>query len=89
MESLRKMFEQGPKRDIKGKANHTISPKQLTRLSTEKGDTAFDIVNYLYNKLLENAKKVGKEDSVKWANSDLNSFFEYIKQREIDAGEKS
>lgn len=87
-ENLREMFEQRPARDIKGKANHTISPEQLTRLSTEKGDTAFDIVNYLYNRLLENAKKVGKENSVKWANSDLNSFFEYIKQREIDAGER-
>ena len=82
-ESLREMFEQNPERDIKGKVNHTISPEQLTRLSTEKGDTAFDIVKYLYNRLLENAKKVGKEDSVKWANSDLNSFFEYIEQREI------
>ena len=87
-ESLRKMFEQNPKRDIKGKANHAISPEQLTRLSTAKGDTAFDIVNYLYNRLLENAKKVGKEDSVKWANSDLNSFFEYIKDREINANER-
>lgn len=88
-ESLREMFEQHPERDIKGKANHTISPEQLTRLSTEKGDTAFDIVNYLYNRLLENAKKVGKEDAVKWANSDLNSFFEYIEQREMDTGERS
>ena len=88
-ESLREMFEQHPERDIKGKANHTISPEQLTRLSTEKGDTAFDIVNYLYNRLLENAKKVGKEDAVKWANSDLNGFFEYIEQREMDAGERS
>lgn len=87
-ENLRKMFEQNPQRDIKGKANHNISPEQLTRLCTEKGDTAFDIVNYLYNRLLENAKKVGKEDSVKWANSDLNGFFEYIKNREIDAKER-
>lgn len=87
-ESLREMFEQHPERDIKGKANHTISPEQLTRLSTEKGDTAFDIVNYLYNRLLENAKKVGKEDSVKWANSDLNSFFEYIGQREMNSEER-
>lgn len=87
-ESLREMFEQHPERDIKGKANHTISPGQLTRLSTEKGDTAFDIVNYLYNRLLENAKKVGKEDSVKWANSDLNSFFEYIGQREMNSEER-
>lgn len=87
-ESLREMFEQNPERDIKGKANHTISPEQLTRLSTKKGDTAFDIVNYLYHRLLENAKKVGKEDSVKWANSDLNSFFEYIEQRARAAGER-
>ena len=84
-ESLKKMFEQHPERDIKGKANHTISPQQLTKLYTEKGDTAFDIVNYLYNRLLENAKKVGKEDSVKLVNSDLNSFFEYIKDRNIDS----
>ena len=82
------MFEQNSKRDIKGKANHAISPEKLTRIRTEKGDTAFDIIDYLYNRLLENAKKVGKEDSVKWANSDLNSFFEYIKNREIDAGER-
>ena len=80
-----------PERDIKGKVNHTIRPEQLTRLSTKKGDTAFDIVSYLYNRLLENAKKVGKEDavnSVKEFNADLNSFFEYIKQREIETGER-
>ena len=85
MESLKEMFEQNPKKDIKGKVNHTISPEQLTRLITEKGDTAFDIVKYLYNRLLENAKKIGKEAFVKWANSDLNSFFEYIEHQKMEA----
>ncbi len=87
-ESLREMLEKNPKKDIKGKVNHTISPEQLTMLRTEKGDTAFDIVKYLYNRLLENAKKEGKEESVKFSNSDLNSFFEYIKQREINEEER-
>ena len=36
----------------------------------------------LYNKLLENAKENGKEDVVRWANSDLDGLFEYIKQRD-------
>ena len=31
---------------------------------------------------MENAKKNGKEDSVKWALSDLDGLFSYIKQRE-------
>ncbi len=70
-------------RDVKGKANHSIGPEKLWLLTTEKGDTALDVVQYLYNRLLDNAKKVGKEDSVKWANSDLEGMFEYIRQRKI------
>lgn len=70
-------------RDVKGKKDHSIRPEKLWLLTTEKGNTAFDVVQYLYNRLLDNAKKVGKEDLVKWANSDLEGMFEYIRQRKF------
>lgn len=69
-------------RDIKGKENNDIETEKLSLITTDKGNTAFDIVEYLYGRLLENAKNTGKEDIVRWANSDLDGMFEYIKQRD-------
>ncbi len=68
-------------RDIKGKANHDIGPDKLSIITTDKGDSTLDVLEYLYNRLMENAKKNGKEDSVKCALSDLTGLFNYIKQR--------
>lgn len=70
-------------KDVKGKAGHDIETKKLWLLTTDKGDTAFDVVQYLYERLLENARKSGKQDVVREANSDLDGMFEYIKQKEI------
>lgn len=72
-------------RDVKGKENHDIEIEKLSIITTDKGDTAFDIVEYLYGRLLENAKKTEKEDAVRWANSDLDGMFEYIKQRDKES----
>lgn len=69
-------------RDIKGKADHDIVPDKLSLIETDKGDSTLDIVEYLYNRLMDNARKDGKEDTVKWALSDLDGLFNYIKQRE-------
>lgn len=69
-------------RDIKGKANHDISSDKLSIITTDKGDSTFEILEYLYNRLMENAKKNGKEDSVRWGLSDLDGMFSYIKQRD-------
>lgn len=80
-ESLRKIFEENPQRDVKGKANHDIDAKKMFLIKTNKGNTAFDIVEYLYNKLIENAKQKGKEDVVRLNNSDLDGMFEYINQK--------
>ena len=38
-------------------------------------------MKYLYYRLLENAKKDGKEKIVKSCNNDLNEIFEYIKSK--------
>ena len=74
-------------RDIKGKANHDIIPDKLSIITTDKGDSTLNVLEYLYNRLMENAKKNGKEDSVKWALSDLDGLFEYIKQRDKESME--
>lgn len=81
IESLKRMFIESPQRDIKGKANHSIETKKLSLIKTDRGNTTLDVVEYLYNRLLENAKKSGKEDAVRWANSDLDGLFEYIRQK--------
>lgn len=80
-ESLREIFEENPQRDVKGKASHDIDAKKMFLIKTNKGNTAFDIVEYLYNKLIENAKQKGKEDVVRLNNSDLDGMFEYINQK--------
>lgn len=81
-EHFRKMFIESPQRDVKGKENHNIEVEKLFLIKTSKGDTALDVIHYLYNRLLENAKSNGKEGAVRLANSDLDSFFMYLEQKE-------
>ena len=72
----------GSNYDIKGKENHNIDAEKISILFSKKGNSAFDIVKYIYEKLIENAKKVGKDDVVRdWLNC-LNGMFEYIEQRD-------
>lgn len=68
--------------DIKGKENHDIDPEKLSLITTQEGSSAFDIVEQLYNRLLENAEEKGKENVVRETLSDLTSMFEYIRQRD-------
>ena len=75
-------------RDVKGKENHDIDVKKLTLLTSDKGSTALDITEYLYNRLLENAKKQGKENFVRSTCSDLDGLFEYIKQKNLCNSDK-
>lgn len=75
-------------RDVKGKENHCINAKKLTLLTSDSGPTALDITEYLYNRLLENAREKGYEDSVRNACSDLDGLFEYIKQRNLCGSDK-
>ena len=68
-------------KDLKGKVNHDIIPQKLSIIITDKGNTALEVIEYLYNRLLENASKTGKADIVKMFNSDLDGLFEYIKNK--------
>ena len=68
-------------KDLKGKVNHDIIPQKLSIITTDKGNTALEVIEYLYNRLLENASKTGKVDIVKMFNSDLDGLFEYIKNK--------
>ena len=70
----------GAEFDIKGKENHDIEASKLSKLETKNGDTAFDVINYIYNRLLE--KNPGKEDIIKEMNYDLAEMLEYTKTRE-------
>jgi len=87
-EHFRRMFIESPQRDVKGKANHSIETKKLHLIKTDRGNTALDVVQYLYNRLLQNARKIGKEDVVRWANSDLDSFLEHIRKKEKTVEER-
>ena len=71
-------------KDLKGKVNHDINPKKLSLIITDNGNTALEVLEYLYNRLLENASKSGKVDVVKMFNSDLDGLFEYIKRKKIN-----
>ncbi len=66
--------------DIKGKENHDIDVSKIDRVETSRGDTALDVVQYIYNRILE--KNPGKENLVKSMNSDLSQMLDYIKARE-------
>lgn len=35
-------------RDIKGKADHDIIPEKLSVITTDKGDSTLDVLEYLY-----------------------------------------
>lgn len=69
-------------RDFKGKVDHDIEPFKLSLITTDNGSTSFDIVKYLYNRLIENAKKRGTEEVVRSNLCDLDAFFEYVRTRE-------
>lgn len=72
-------FGLGSKFDIKGKEKHDISADKLLRLTSPKGDSAMDIVQYLYNRMLEN--NPGKEDIIRKMNSDLAGMIDYINNK--------
>lgn len=76
-----------------GIENHDIVPQKLRLLTTEKGDTAFDIVDYLYNRLIAVAREKGQqiELTVREHLSSIDEMFEYINQKEepsTDDGER-
>lgn len=81
-ETLKIMFDKNPQRDVKGKANHTVEPQKLSLIGSERGNDALKLTKILYNRLLDEAKKSGKEKYVKMEYSELDSFFDYIKQKE-------
>lgn len=65
--------------DIKGKENHDISANKLSELVTPNGNSAYDVIQYMYNRLL--AKNPGKEDLIRSMNSDLSEMMEYLKEK--------
>lgn len=66
--------------DIKGKENHDIDACKIDKVETSRGDTALDVVQYIYNRILE--KNPGKENLIKSKNSDLSKMIDYVKQRD-------
>ena len=65
--------------DIQGKENHDIAPRKISIISTPKGNSAFDVVEYIYNKFIEVHPEI--EDIIRDMNPGLDGMFEYIKQR--------
>ena len=66
--------------DIKGKENHNIPPNKISILTTSKGNSALNVIQYIYNRLL--TKNPGKENLIKNMNSDLSEMLDYINQRD-------
>ena len=64
--------------DIKGKENHDINAKKLSLIVTKHGNTALDVIEYIYNKLLSNNPE--HIELIKEMNEELDKLFEYIKQ---------
>ena len=62
--------------DIKGKEGHNISPNKLSVVTTQTGNSALNIIQYIYNRLLE--KNPGKENIIRNMNSDLTEMLDYI-----------
>lgn len=65
--------------DIKGKENHNISADKLSQISTPTGNNVIDVVQYIYNRLLE--KNPAKEKIIKSMNSDLSEMLDYLNEK--------
>lgn len=72
-------FGLSSKFDIKGKENHNIDETKLSILTSPKGNSAMDVVQYLYSRLLEN--NPGKENIIREMNSELVGMLEYINDK--------
>lgn len=72
-------FGLGSEFDVKGKENHNISADKLLRLTSPMGDSAMDIIIYLYNRLLE--RNPGKEDIIREMHSDLAEMLDYMRDK--------
>lgn len=66
--------------DIKGKENHNIEANKIKQLTSPKGDSTFQIINYLYERLLQ--KNPTQEKLIKQMLSDLAGMHEYINNHE-------
>ena len=64
--------------DIKGKENHNINVKKLSLVVTKYGDTALDVIEYIYNRLLSNNPE--HTELIKEMNEELDKMFEYKKE---------
>ena len=62
--------------DIKGKENHNIEPNKIKQLTSPKGDSAFHIINYLYERLLSKNPSQGK--LIREMLSDFAEMHDYI-----------
>lgn len=64
---------------VNGVKNHSISPEKLRILVCDEGETAFDIVSKLMEKIMDIAVKMDLEGEVKLVLESLWSFFDYLK----------
>ena len=70
------IYGMGADYDIKGKENHDISSEKIKQLTSPRGDSALQIVNYLYELLLKKNPK--QEKLIKQMLSDLADMYDYI-----------
>lgn len=59
-----------------------IEGEKISKVVTPNGDTSMDVVEYLYEKIMQHAKNTGMEAMTKSFLNDLSEMMEYIKQRE-------
>ena len=70
----------GTEHDIQGKENHNIDVKKISVITTPNGNSALDVIEYMYNKFIENCPEI--EDIIRDMHPSLEGMFEYIKQRD-------
>lgn len=67
--------------DIKGKENHDIDASKINIVSTPKGDTALDVIRYIYERLLESNPGEKNLMIIRSMNSDLARMLDYLEER--------
>ena len=74
--------------DIGIKENRSISPDKLHMIETKNGDSAYDVVQSLYNAFIKSAKTSKDEEIIRSFNKELDAMFEYVRKKEKEQSEQ-
>lgn len=67
--------------DIKGKENHNISPRKISRLCIPNVNNAWETITYLYNEMLDANHDQKSGYVIRYMNSSLDKMITYFKEK--------